>query len=146
MLFEHVPAWRHFEISSKGKYLGFFIGPGANDESWKSLAAKYLERARYVYPLVGVGIHPQSGLVPGVGPLLLAVCCAAAACTGLGHENRGGCIIIDCGRPEDLVYAHRGTQSERIDRFSRICTVIERHWSRSAGQNMLGYIAWVGMR
>ena len=40
----HIPAWEKLDISDKGTYLGFVIGPGKGDESWIKPLAKYSDR------------------------------------------------------------------------------------------------------
>ena len=47
-LVSHVPAWANFKISSKGKYLGFMLGPGADESQWAPVIAKYVERASLI--------------------------------------------------------------------------------------------------
>jgi hypothetical protein len=42
---ESCPAWRDIRLDSKGKYLGFFIGPGAGTLSWERPVRKFVERA-----------------------------------------------------------------------------------------------------
>eukprot|EP00973_Karenia_brevis_P094540 12423019-Karenia_brevis.AAC.1 len=41
---ELCPLWASISISNKGKYLGFVIGPGAGDDSWKKPLAKFESR------------------------------------------------------------------------------------------------------
>ena len=54
LLIEAVPAWRDFQLTAKGKYLGFWIGPGAFDHSWCDPAAKFINRCKYIRGL-GMG-------------------------------------------------------------------------------------------
>jgi hypothetical protein len=42
---EACPEWRDIRLDSKGKYLGFVIGPGAGSLSWELPFRKYVERA-----------------------------------------------------------------------------------------------------
>ena len=44
----HVPEWENLVIASHGKYLGFFIGPGAVNKEWDKVAKKVLEASSYV--------------------------------------------------------------------------------------------------
>jgi hypothetical protein len=46
-----IPAWRVFLIRFFGKYLGFFIGPGANNKEWATIMANILEQARFIKSL-----------------------------------------------------------------------------------------------
>ena len=41
-----IPAWHNMQITEKGKYLGFWIGPGKGDASWQGPTSKYLSRCR----------------------------------------------------------------------------------------------------
>ena len=40
----HLPSWSNMTLAWDGTYLGFVIGPGRSDKSWKKPAAKYMER------------------------------------------------------------------------------------------------------
>ena len=51
LLTEFAPAWRDFCISSYGKYLGFFIGPGAGCILWQGISKSYLEACRHIASL-----------------------------------------------------------------------------------------------
>ena len=55
LVLEHVPTWNKFLIRERGKYLGFWIGPGAGDHSWDAPLAKYTERCHYIASF-GVGL------------------------------------------------------------------------------------------
>ena len=48
LLCEYVPDWAGFEISGCGKYLGLWVGPTAEDKSWKDPATKTQTRCEYV--------------------------------------------------------------------------------------------------
>ena len=41
---ELCPNWTDIHIDTKGKYLGFFIGPGAGEDSWNAPLRKFEER------------------------------------------------------------------------------------------------------
>ena len=47
-------AWRDMVIADAAKYLGFFIGPGRADSSWKAPLEKYLSRAQ-IWGKIGAG-------------------------------------------------------------------------------------------
>ena len=40
----HIPGWQNLIVASKGPYLGFIIGPGCGQDSWKKPLAKYKDR------------------------------------------------------------------------------------------------------
>ena len=42
---EHCPAWGGIPIATRGKYLGFIIGPGVGRESWIKPLYKFKQRA-----------------------------------------------------------------------------------------------------
>ena len=44
---ENYPFCKDVPIDSKGKYLGYVIGPGASHSSWTRLLEKFLERGRW---------------------------------------------------------------------------------------------------
>ena len=44
LITELCPAWRNMIIDAKEKYLGFIIGPGSIDQSWKAPIKKYEKR------------------------------------------------------------------------------------------------------
>ena len=48
-LAHNIPDWKDMKITNHGKYLGLFIGPGAGDHNWKSLIAKFKQRAREIH-------------------------------------------------------------------------------------------------
>ena len=54
LLREMIPSWAAFSIAEYGKYLGYLIGPGANDSSWREPASKYIDRCKYIRQL-GLG-------------------------------------------------------------------------------------------
>ena len=39
-----IPRWQQMQVSDKGKYLGFYIGPGKGDSSWQDPTKKYSGR------------------------------------------------------------------------------------------------------
>ena len=41
---EHIPQWLQMTISNKGKYLGYYIGPGKGDATWHEPLQKYTKR------------------------------------------------------------------------------------------------------
>ena len=41
----NVPGWANFSIKSSAKYLGFYLGPSANELQWKEPIAKFTSRA-----------------------------------------------------------------------------------------------------
>eukprot|EP00959_Pyramimonas_sp_CCMP1952_P044704 933936-Pyramimonas_sp.AAC.1 len=43
-LARNIPEWADFEIADKVKYLGIWLGPGVECESWGSPFRKYLSR------------------------------------------------------------------------------------------------------
>ena len=51
LLKEELPVWRDFAISSKGKYLGVWLGPGAVDTSWNEPLKKYMAQCEYIASL-----------------------------------------------------------------------------------------------
>ena len=51
---ELIPPWAAFGLASCGKYLGYLIGPGAGDDSWRDPASKFIGRCRYIRQL-GLG-------------------------------------------------------------------------------------------
>ena len=51
LLREMVPSGAAFSIAEYGEYLGYIIGPGANDSSWRGPAAKYIDRCKYIRQL-----------------------------------------------------------------------------------------------
>ena len=55
LLMEHESRWGGFAISTSGKYLGYWIGPGAADSSWKGPCETFLSRCRYIKDL-GLGL------------------------------------------------------------------------------------------
>ena len=38
------PSWKNVGVDNKGRYLGFIIGPGANEHSWEAAMRKYKQR------------------------------------------------------------------------------------------------------
>ena len=40
------PDWGGVRIASSAKYLGFYVGPGKGDSSWREPLQKFLDRAR----------------------------------------------------------------------------------------------------
>ena len=46
-----VPKWKDFSISKYGKYLGFLVGPGANNSDWDSIERSILEVAQAIHNL-----------------------------------------------------------------------------------------------
>ena len=46
LLREVCPPWRSLRVDNKGKYLGFWIGPGAELHSWRAPLHKYVSRAQ----------------------------------------------------------------------------------------------------
>jgi len=42
---ELCPLWRDISVKPCGKYLGYFVGPGAGEESWAKPLEKFLRRA-----------------------------------------------------------------------------------------------------
>eukprot|EP00972_Heterocapsa_arctica_P020325 2999317-Heterocapsa_arctica.AAC.1 len=57
----NVPAWAHFAIVASGKYLGFIMGPGVRDESWKAPVAKWVLRGKMI---------ACSAMAPSIGTML----------------------------------------------------------------------------
>ena len=51
-----VPAWIDMPVADKGKYLGFYVGPGKGESSWTEPSSKYLERCR-LWGDQGLGLH-----------------------------------------------------------------------------------------
>lgn len=51
LLWSRIPAWSALLIKSYGKYLGFLIGPGAQNKEWDSIMPKVLETARFIKSL-----------------------------------------------------------------------------------------------
>ena len=51
LLKEMVPRWWSFTIRNCGKYLGFWIGPGAGKRSWDAPLVKYVDRCEYISSL-----------------------------------------------------------------------------------------------
>ncbi len=45
------PAGSEFQVLNSARYLGFFLGPGAGDDSWKAPCAKFMTRVRSVAAL-----------------------------------------------------------------------------------------------
>ena len=45
-LHNQVPAWTSMQTARKGKYLGFYVGPGKGDKSWEEPTEKFLKRCR----------------------------------------------------------------------------------------------------
>lgn len=45
-LLQTTPAWAAVQLSYKAKYLGFLLGPGAEDTSWQEATTKYEHRAQ----------------------------------------------------------------------------------------------------
>ena len=43
-----VPDWIEFAIRNHGKYLGFFVGPGAIDMEWKKIGEDILDISRTI--------------------------------------------------------------------------------------------------
>ena len=56
-LLEHLPGWSRFKISPAGKYLGFFLGPGAGEFQWRDAVAKWKGRCSLV-----AGTHAAAGV------------------------------------------------------------------------------------
>ena len=46
LITEVCPSWRNIKISSRGKYLGFIIGPGTKGDSWNGPLAKFAARVK----------------------------------------------------------------------------------------------------
>jgi hypothetical protein len=46
LIAETCPMWRNIKISSRGKYLGFIIGPDAKEDSWNGALTKYNARVK----------------------------------------------------------------------------------------------------
>ena len=41
----HLPVWAGFKLAEFGKYLGFYLGPGASEQNWSTVAEKATYRA-----------------------------------------------------------------------------------------------------
>ena len=54
-LARNIPEWANFKIKPAGKYLGFMLGPRANETQWSAPFSKYSERVDAVYSS-GAGI------------------------------------------------------------------------------------------
>ena len=56
---QHFPYWADLEVKMFGTYLGFVVGPEADDKSWKKPVDKFLESAR-AWGKLGLGLHYTS--------------------------------------------------------------------------------------
>ena len=52
----HFPGWGAFSVDNKGTYLGFVIGPGAEDNSWTKPVQKFRKSAK-MWGRTGVGMQ-----------------------------------------------------------------------------------------
>jgi hypothetical protein len=60
LICELCPPWKNRGIASYGKYLGFMIGPGSGEASWKKPLQKYLDKARAWSTLhLGMNLNTQ---------------------------------------------------------------------------------------
>ena len=46
LITELCPSWRNIKVADMGKYLGFWIGPGAGDSSWEKAGKKFESRIK----------------------------------------------------------------------------------------------------
>lgn len=51
LLREEIPSWGDFELDTKDKYLGVYLGPGAASLSWEGPLKKYVSRCAYIASL-----------------------------------------------------------------------------------------------
>ena len=50
------PAWAHVTVSTSARYLGFFVGPGKEQQSWAAAGKKMLDRAQQ-WPWKTLGLY-----------------------------------------------------------------------------------------
>ena len=48
LLKELFPPWEEFHVADKSEYLGDFVGPGSDADTWTEVLNKYLQRCRIV--------------------------------------------------------------------------------------------------
>lgn len=100
LITELCPMWRNIDISTKGKYLGFQIGPGASSSSWTAPIDKYTKRVE-AWSVGRTGLFRNSILyntfivttLDYVGHLLclaLATCMSLTSIGSLARYSRGG--------------------------------------------------------
>ena len=56
-LVQNIPLWADFLIKDFGKYLGFFVGPGAGNKEWDKIGEEILAVARMIHQLALSKLH-----------------------------------------------------------------------------------------
>ena len=65
-LLEYIPSWSEFTIASHAKYLGFLLGPTANQSQWNSAAQKWKARSEAI-AATGAGWRSMLSIVQHQG-------------------------------------------------------------------------------